>query len=253
MWPKTQRQFADAMLKPDQRQPDGISAGAARFNVYRNNIMVGLRGALEEAFPVVRALVGDEFFAAMAQAFIRAHPPSSPVLLKYGAGFDAFIRNFPPAESLPYLADVAGLEHAWFAAYHAADDVPLPISALADVPEDALDSLQIRPHSSVQMFYTDHPAVSIWQAHQGPGPVNLRGLPDGPEAAMIVRPALDVTVIKLQMPMFNLAAAMFAGMPLGVALDAVDLDALDPSTALCELFAVGAVAGLDYDADVGEI
>ena len=64
---------------------------------------------------------------------------------------------------------------------------------------------------------------------------------------MIVRPDLDVAVIQLQSAAFKLAASMFAGVPLGNALEAVDVGALDPSTVLFDLFAAGAVAGLDYD------
>ncbi|WP_373089380.1 putative DNA-binding domain-containing protein [Sneathiella sp.] len=246
MWPDVQQEFAGVLLHPDRMQPDGIRAAPLRFDVYRNNVMVGLRRALEETFPVVRALVGDAFFAAMAQAFIRAHPPTSPVLLKYGAGFDVFIRNFEPAESLPYLADVARLEQAWLAAYHAADCVPLTIDALANIPEVDLDTLQLRPHPSLQMFAADHPAVSIWEAHQGPAPVDLRGLMSGRTYAMIVRPHLDVAVIQLQGPAFNLGATLFAGVPLSVALESADAEALDPSTVLFDLFAAGAVAGLGY-------
>ena len=249
MWPDLQQNFAGALLRPDQPHPDGINAGSSRFDVYRNNVMVGLRRALEDAFPVVRTLVGDVFFTAMAQAYIRAHPPTSPVLLRYGANFDTFMRDFEPAESVPYLADVARLEQAWLAAYHAADRAPLTIHALADVPAAALDTLQLRPHPSLQMFYADFPAVSIWQAHQRSGPVNLQGLPDGPEHAMIVRPNLDVAVIRLPRAAFKLAISMFAGVPLGIALETMDADALDPSAVLFELFATGAVAGLDYDDD----
>jgi hypothetical protein len=53
--------------------PAGRPAGA-RFDVYRN------REALVTGFPVVHALVGDAFFRAMAGVFLRAHPPTSPIL-----------------------------------------------------------------------------------------------------------------------------------------------------------------------------
>lgn len=250
MWNDAQQNFADALLNPDQPSPDGINTDPTRFDVYRNNVAVSLRRALEEAFPVVRTLVGAAFFAAMARAFVRAHPPTSPVLLMYGAGFETFVRAFEPAESVPYLADVARLEHAWLTAYHAADSVPLTIQALADVPEAALDTVQLRPHPSLQMFYADHPAVSIWQAHQGPEPVSLQGLPEGPEHAIIVRPELNVAVIPLEPGAFKVAASLFNGVPLGAALDSLDQAKQDPSKILIELFAAGAVAGLDYDDNV---
>jgi hypothetical protein len=37
-----------------------------RFAVYRNNVAAGLANALAARFPVVKRLVGDEFFRAMA-------------------------------------------------------------------------------------------------------------------------------------------------------------------------------------------
>lgn len=40
---------------------DGIPA-ARRIQVYRNNLLANLGGALEAIYPVVRRLSGDEFF-----------------------------------------------------------------------------------------------------------------------------------------------------------------------------------------------
>ena len=49
---------------------------------------------------------------AMAREFVRAHPPSSPLLFLYGQEFPAFMETFEPARSIPYLADVARIERA---------------------------------------------------------------------------------------------------------------------------------------------
>ncbi|MEZ5722575.1 MAG: DNA-binding domain-containing protein [Paracoccaceae bacterium] len=62
-------------------------AAGKRFDVYRNNVVVSLSEALATGFPVVRKLVGEAFFSAMAGVFVRAHPPRSPVLTMYGEGF----------------------------------------------------------------------------------------------------------------------------------------------------------------------
>jgi len=50
------------------------------------------------------------------------HPRASAraaALAEYGDGFADFLAGFAPAQSLPYLADVARLEWAINAAYHA--------------------------------------------------------------------------------------------------------------------------------------
>ena len=66
--------FAEALLDPARALPEGITtargnADPARFAVYRNNVFVGLTAALAKRFPVVRRLVGDEFFAGMARVY----------------------------------------------------------------------------------------------------------------------------------------------------------------------------------------
>src|SRR3546814_13139018 len=94
-------EFALALLDPERAVPKGLvgpdgEPSARRFAVYRNNVFVGLTDALRAGFPCIVRLVGDDFFAAMARVFAAATPPSSPVLLHYGAEFPDFIASFPP-------------------------------------------------------------------------------------------------------------------------------------------------------------
>jgi len=153
--------------------PEGLttwngSDPSQRFAVYRNNVIVSLTDALADSFPVVQALVGDDFFVAMAREFIRTHPPSSPVLVWYGAEFPDFIYNFPPASSVPYLADVARLEWMRVAAWHAADTPPMAQEALTAwlANGDALAQTTIELHPSLSTFRSQFPVASLWAAHQ---------------------------------------------------------------------------------------
>src|SRR5579864_7312457 len=69
--------FATALLDRTSPVP-AFLAGAARhrperrFAVYRNNVAAGLVEALATRFPVVKRLVGDEFFRAMAHLYAMA-------------------------------------------------------------------------------------------------------------------------------------------------------------------------------------
>jgi len=69
---------------------------------------------------VIKLLVGEAFFDAVAGHFVRAHPPSSPLMMFYGSEFPVFLEGFEPAKQLPYLPDMARLEHARRLAFHAA-------------------------------------------------------------------------------------------------------------------------------------
>ena len=112
-----QSRFRAALLDPGQPAPPGLTGSgggpaARRFGIYRNNVTASLTEALRQSFPVVRALVGEDFFTAMAIAHLRAHPPASPLLMFYGQDMADFVAGFAPAQHLGYLPDVARLELA---------------------------------------------------------------------------------------------------------------------------------------------
>lgn len=210
-----------------------------RFAVHRNNIAVSLVDALADTFPVCQALVGEEFFRPMAQSFVRAHPPTSPVLAWYGHAFPNFVSHFPPAAGVPYLADVARLEWMWVQAYHAADDIAFDVEgvgALLTNPE-VLPRIQMRFHPSADVISSQYAIVSIWSAHQG-----LRDIatvvPDLPEAALIVRAGFEVECIPIAPVQASLFNALRAGTPLGRAIESTTAQhpGLDLPQALGVLF-----------------
>lgn len=190
--------FASALLNPDLPCPPGLrtwngSDPATRFAVYRNNVVVSLIDALADTYPVVQALVGEEFFRAMAGVFARAHPPRSRVMAYYGDSFAEFIAAFAPAASVPYLADVARLEMARVLAYHAADAVPVATDALhaALVDPQQLETLRLVLHPSVQVITSEFAVLSIWAEHQtatSAPPLD----PDVAQTVLVYRNALTV-------------------------------------------------------------
>ncbi len=97
--------FAAALLDSKQPIPPGITAPNAavptrRFAVHRNNVVAGLVKALRTRVPAVEKIVGEEFFAAMARAFVVEQPPRTPLLATYGDEFAAFIAAFEPAQDI---------------------------------------------------------------------------------------------------------------------------------------------------------
>lgn len=193
--------FAAALLDPVREPPPGLKAWngsdpAARFAVYRNNVVVNLIDWLAETFPVCCELVGEEFFRAMVDVFVRNHPPKGPVLSGYGAGLPGFIETFEPAAELPYLPDVACLEAARVEAYHAADAAPLEVKDWAAIAPESLAACIIRTHPSARVMRSDYAAYSIWAAHQGAMEIADVEI-DAAEEYLVIRPALAVEVIGL--------------------------------------------------------
>lgn len=218
--------WAQALLEPTFPTPGDLvthngSDPTRRLDVYRNNVIVSLVDALASTFPVTQQLVGEEFFRALAQRFVRQHPPRSPVLARYGVQLPVFIAGFAPAASLPYLSDVARLEWLRLQALHAADAVALPASALAQRLADPETLAQMRCSlaPSLHLFAAPTAAVSLWAAHQvGSGVALPDVVVDAPECAWVFRSGLDVMMLPAQPGAHALAQALQAGVPLGAAV-----------------------------------
>lgn len=228
----TQADFADALLSPDLTCPGGMhswngSNPATRFAVYRNNVMVSLVDALADTYPVVQALVGKEFFSAMARVYAQARPPRSPVLAYYGQDFAAFINSFAPAASVPYLADVARLEMARVLAYHATDVTPIAPQTLQEVLTDPqqLASARLILHPSAQIMASPYAVLSIWAAHQdvqAPSPFD----PTPAQSVLVFRRDLAVDMLELFTGTAQFVQALHTGHTLLAAADqAAECDA----------------------------
>ncbi len=199
---------------------DGLTA-AARLEIHRNNTVLSLRDALEETFPVVCRLVGEEFFGFAARQFVRTRPPLEARLSAYGAGFADFLESFEPARSLAYLPDTARLEWAVNQAFHAADATPLDPATLARLSPEQSAGLRFEMHTSCLLLDSPYPVLRIWEANQPdiaePDPIDLAL---GGCRLLIHRRALDVRFLELRPAPFGFLAALAAGETLAAAYGA---------------------------------
>jgi len=168
------------------------------LDIYRNNYRGNLHDALVGAYPVVKQLVGDDFFRYLSRAFIEQHPSRSANLHHYGAELADFVATFAPAKELIYLPDVAALEWACHRVYFAEDGDVLDLNELAKVPPAAYADLVLQLHASCDLLHSDYPTAVIWQAHQ-PGASNDFNidLGRGPCNALVSRKLGVVSVTEL--------------------------------------------------------
>jgi hypothetical protein len=240
--------FAEAIADPRLPPPAGLVSARGpvdplRFSVYRNNVHVGLVGALEARFPVTRRLVGDAFFRVMARAFAGERKPDSPLLYAYGDDFPDFVGGYPPSGELPYLADVARLEVLWTRAYAAADAEPMPVADLAAIAPDRLAGTRVHLHPSAGWLRSPYPVASIWLAHQHAEvtPVTFRS----GECVLVIRPDAEIVLHRLAPASAVFVEAFFDGANLGAAAEAAAIHPdFDFGATLVGLISAGALTAL---------
>ncbi|KSV75953.1 hypothetical protein N185_16025 [Sinorhizobium sp. GW3] len=253
----TQARIAFALRQEDSPLPEGLAAWNGsnperRFAIYRNNVVSGLIGAVQSRFPIAQKIVGEAFFAGMACAFVREHPPHSPLLLAYGDEFADFVEGFEPAKEVEYLADVIRLEAARSRAYHASDATPFSLENFGMVSQERLASLTFVPHPSLSIIKSSHPVVTIWG-------MNVGELEFAPivewcaEDALVVRPEMIVTVHRLPVGGATFLTALADGVTLGAAAERAFEAAgnFDVGASLAGAIQIGAFIGMGMDDDDG--
>ena len=242
----SQTTFTEALLDPKQAVPDGIvdpqgRPAPKRFAVYRNNVAVSLTEALETAFPVIAKLLGAQNFRTLAGVFLRQHPPSSPLMMFYGAEMPGFLENFPPVQSLGYLPDIARLELALRHAYHSEDAQVLDPEVLERIAPDALMDLRVKLAPATQVVRSPWPIHAIWiynMTTDAPKPQMSA------QDVLITRPAFDPVQTLLPLGGAKFIEALRNG-TLGAAIEtAAAIEGFDLTTTLGALLSSGALSQL---------
>jgi hypothetical protein len=221
----TQRAIAAALVDADRsaetalRLAGDTATAERRLAIYRANVAGAVAKALGAAYPVVRQVVGEEFFDAMARVFQRAHPSTSGDLHEYGQALADFLLQCEPAQTLPYLADLARLEWAAHRAYGASDAPAFDRTALAGLTPEQQAGLRFIWADGTAIVESVHPIVRIWQLHQPgqAGDFNVDWAVG--ERALVARNGYRVEVSAVDAGSAAFIARSLRGAPLGAAID----------------------------------
>jgi hypothetical protein len=135
-----------------------------RLGIYRNAYQARLIEALDDTYPVLHKLLGDEMFAALGEAFIARHPSAHRSIRWYGAELAQFLAENAPYQEQPVLSEVALLEWTLAEVFDSPDGPALERAALAEIPADAWGGLQFEFHPSLRRLDLLWNAVAVWQA-----------------------------------------------------------------------------------------
>jgi len=186
-----QREFMAALYTRDESCLSEVTSQPG-FAVYRNTVIKSCVDALQANFPSVVSVVGETFFRAMASEYARKIAPQSVELLRYGQGnvddagnhdgsFSAFIGDFIPVASVPYLADIARLDSLWIAVFSAQETPDLDLH-LPELTGNGLAQLRLPPKAAVRWYWRDDwPIYSLWHFNreQIPPPRDLHWRGEG--------------------------------------------------------------------------
>jgi hypothetical protein len=188
---------------------DGLPA-LGRMQIYRNNFLESLCASLMDIFPVATVFVGKEFMAQALKVFVQAAPPEAAVLHLYGRGFFDFLRQFEPAQSVPYVADLAALEWATHELM-LVDDAVTPPPLEACLQAAAVGALRLA--ETVRVIESRFPIFDLWLAGTGQIPPEEVDMDKGGEVILVALRDGQVLYEPLEGPLAALAGVLCNGWP----------------------------------------
>ncbi|MCP4182932.1 MAG: DUF2063 domain-containing protein [Hyphomicrobiales bacterium] len=244
--------FAEALRDPDKDIPEGVigpdkQPAPKRFSVYRNNVALSLREALEQTYPGVRKIVGVDNFNILSSVYFSRHPPSTPMMHSYGEMFPGFLNNFEPLQHSPFLVDLAWVEKYWIDAYHASDKPVLDGAELGKIDTEQLIHTRFNPHPASAVIPSHYQLHDLFLSRDEEGECNVSyERADSAQAVLITRPLLDVMVNKLGPAETEFFNTIINNSTLGECVEkAMELDAdFDVSAAIALMLSTGTMCDL---------
>jgi uncharacterized protein len=218
--------------------------------LYRGNLHASWQRALSAAYPVLKAVVGDDFFNELALVYGRVYPSESGDLNEFGEDLPAFVRDLRAAADYQYFGDLARLEWAVHRAHYAENPLILEVDRWREIDVDVLLGARLRVSTACTLVSSRFCVGELWRAHQS-AQVHFPVCMEEASYSLVVRPHWSAYVIDLTAGGRGLFEMLMAGSTLEQALDrACALESgFDLEAHWNFWIASGAIVGLSIEQD----
>ena len=171
---------SDEMTKEVKQQ--GEMTANERVAIYVDGYRLRLIEALQDSYPALHTLMGDDDFESLCLEYID-HFPSQHFSIRYfGRHLAEFLCENQNYENSELLQEMAQFEWALRGAFDSQDQLVLNLSDLSQIAPEQWSELTFYLHPSIQILHLNWNVLSLWKAieqeadpqspEQTPTPVN---------------------------------------------------------------------------------
>jgi len=174
---RAQREFLDDLLA---RRPRSLSERegafrrpprgtvADRWHIYSHGYTARIVEALGQEFAAVRRILGSEAFAALTERYLAVFPPRAFDLGRVGDRLSRFLEFDRLSVELPFLPDLARLEHSIAECFTAAQARVLSWADLQAKSADDVAALRMSLAPGVKLLRSSWPLKDLWASRLEP-------------------------------------------------------------------------------------
>ncbi|WP_417317592.1 DNA-binding domain-containing protein [Emcibacter sp.] len=134
-----------------------------RLAIYAHAYGARLRETLEKDFPALHAMLGDDQFRAVCDAYISAFPSDHPSLRFFGRHMAEFLRGDAFCDQ-PFLGEMAQFEWAFLEVFDSADRFPVTVEDVAALAPQHWTTLRFDFHPSLRLGEFAWNVPAVWSA-----------------------------------------------------------------------------------------
>jgi len=253
---EAQRWLGAIVLEPGRLDDDAFAAEiadvlvcsspeavTARLRAYTGGYPARIGEALAEMYPALKHVVGVSAFAALVARYVPHVPDGIYNLSDVGVSLAEFLAGDTLTRDFPFASDLARLEHAVHAAFHARERPPLDPASLADWTMEDWSSAVLDFQPSVTLVSSAWPVRDVWDARDTPVEDIDIALEGRPQQVLVHRSGYDVVCEALDVEEADALEQMQEGARLGEAIERIAERGGDPE-AVTRWFARWTARGL---------
>lgn len=132
-----------------------------QLEIYREQYWLRHTGSLIEDFPGVSGVLGQSDWERLVEEYLVAHPPTTFSLRELGQSLPDFASGRDWLVHRELIVDMARLEWAYVEVFDAPDAAPIAPEKLAEVPEDAWESVRLVLNPALRLLRVGYPVVEL--------------------------------------------------------------------------------------------
>lgn len=142
---------------------------AEQVDIYRRQFWLRHDDALREDYPGLIHIIGEDAWETLMQAYLLAHPPSSPTLRDLGHAMASFVGSYAglPSDRAAIARDMARYERAFVDVFDGADPPPLSPEKLAILRPEDWERARIVLSPLVERMVLSYPVHHLRKAVRG--------------------------------------------------------------------------------------
>jgi hypothetical protein len=196
-----------------------------RLGAYVGGYPARIHEALCEAYPALRHVIGEGRFRALVDRYRSLVPAGSYSLADVGTDLPSFLVTDEIADRFGFAPDLARLEWAVQAAFHATLGVPLDPSPLAVWTPEQWEAAVFEFRSDLAFVDSRWPIVDVWNVREVAVEEIDVDLRDRSQSALVHRSGFGVVCRVAPVGEASALETLIAGASLGDAI--ADLDSAD--------------------------